>query len=99
MKKSFLSDNLRTRPLCAFSLLVFCSAVLAATMLAETNEVAQPVTQLKKFSLEELMEMEVTSVSKKPEKLTEVASAIQVITQEDIRRSGASSIPEALRLA
>ncbi|HYG38368.1 MAG TPA: TonB-dependent receptor [Cytophagales bacterium] len=49
--------------------------------------------------MEELMNIEVTSVSKRPEKLTEVASAIQIITQEDIRRSGATSLPEALRLA
>jgi len=54
---------------------------------------------LKKLSLEELMNIEVTSVSKRPEKLTEVASAIQVITAEDIRRSGATTLPEALRLA
>src|SRR2546425_6304127 len=40
-----------------------------------------------------------TSVSKKAEKLSEAASAITVITQEDIRRSGAASLPEALRLA
>ncbi len=56
-------------------------------------------TSLKKLSLEELMNMEVTSVSKRPEKLAETASAIQVITGDDIRRSGASSIPEALRMA
>ena len=40
-----------------------------------------------------------TDVSKKPEKLSEAAAAIFVITQEDIRRSGATSIPEALRMA
>ncbi len=44
------------------------------------------------------MDLEVTSVSKRPEKLTEVASAIQVITEEDIRRSSATSLPEVLRL-
>jgi iron complex outermembrane receptor protein len=49
--------------------------------------------------LEALLDIEVTSVSKRPEKLSETASAIQVITGEDIRRSGASSLPEALRLA
>ncbi|HEX5220857.1 MAG TPA: TonB-dependent receptor [Verrucomicrobiae bacterium] len=49
--------------------------------------------------MEELMSIEVTSVSKRPEKLSETASAIQVITGEEIVRSGASSIPEALRLA
>jgi iron complex outermembrane receptor protein len=45
------------------------------------------------------MNIEVTSVSKTAQKLTEVASAIQVITGEDIRRSGASRLPDALRLA
>ncbi len=54
---------------------------------------------LKKLSLEELMDIEITSVSKRPENLNEAASAVQVITQEDIRRSGATSLPEALRLA
>src|SRR5690606_23348740 len=50
-------------------------------------------------TLEELMDIEVTSVSKHAERLSETASAIQVITQEDIRHSGATSVPEALRLA
>lgn len=54
---------------------------------------------LKKLSMEELMNIEVTSVSRRPEKLTESPSAIQVITHEDILRSGATSIPEVLRLA
>lgn len=45
------------------------------------------------------MNIQVFSVSKHPEKLTEAASAIQVITAEDIRRSGVTTLPEALRLA
>jgi len=45
------------------------------------------------------MNIEVTSVTKTPEQLSESASAIQVVTSNDIHRSGASSIPEALRLA
>ncbi len=49
--------------------------------------------------LEQLLSMEVTSVSKKKQSLNEVAAAIYVITNEDIRRSGVTSIPEALRLA
>src|SRR5947207_11861176 len=56
-------------------------------------------TELKRLSLEDLMNLEVTTVSRQAEKLTEAPSAIQVITQEEIRRSGATSIPEALRLA
>jgi iron complex outermembrane receptor protein len=55
--------------------------------------------KLKDLSLEQLMNIEVTSVSKHPENLEEAASAIQVITQQDIRNSGAKTLPEALRLA
>jgi iron complex outermembrane receptor protein len=51
------------------------------------------------LSLEELMNIEVTSVSKKEQKLSQAAAAVYVITQEDIRRSGATSIAEALRMA
>ncbi len=54
---------------------------------------------LASLSLEELSELSVVSVSRQPQLLAESPSAIQVITREDIRRSGASSIPEALRLA
>ena len=45
------------------------------------------------------MSQDVTSVSKEPEPLGQAPSAIQVITNDEIRRSGASSLPEALRLA
>lgn len=54
--------------------------------------------RLKNLTLEQLMSIEVTSVSKRPERLSETASAIQVITAEDIRRSGATNLAEALRL-
>src|SRR5437867_5518196 len=66
---------------------------------AQQNPVPKSTSELKKMSLDELTNYPVTSVSKKQEKLSRAASAIQVITQEDIRRSGATSIPEALRLA
>jgi iron complex outermembrane receptor protein len=49
-------------------------------------------------SIEDLMNMEVTSVSKKEQKLSSVAAAIFVITPEDIRRSGATNIPDLLRM-
>ena len=51
------------------------------------------------MSLEQLGEIEVTTVSKEPEEVWKTAAAIYVITQEDIQRSGATNIPEALRLA
>jgi iron complex outermembrane receptor protein len=49
--------------------------------------------------LEELLRMQITSASKKKENLSSAATAIFVITGEDIRRSGVTSIPEALRLS
>src|SRR5260370_17242089 len=54
---------------------------------------------LKQLSIEQLLNVEVTSVSKRPERLAQAAAAIQVITQDDIRRSGASSLPHPLPLA
>jgi iron complex outermembrane recepter protein len=49
-------------------------------------------------SIEDLMNIDVTSVSKKDQKLSRTAAAIFVITQEDIRRSGATNIPDLLRM-
>ncbi len=51
------------------------------------------------LSLEELMQVVVTSVSRKAQTLAKTAAAAYVIQADDIRRSGASNIPEALRLA
>jgi iron complex outermembrane receptor protein len=53
---------------------------------------------LKQLSLAELGNVEVTTVSKEPEQVWRTPAAIYVLTQEDIRRSGATSIPEVLRL-
>jgi iron complex outermembrane receptor protein len=55
--------------------------------------------RLTQVSLEQLGQIEVTTASKVPVKATRTPAAIYVITQEDIRRSGATSIPEALRMA
>jgi iron complex outermembrane recepter protein len=76
----------------------------AATLLAvftgliATQGRAQEVKpDLSDLSLETLTSMEITSVARKEQKLTEAAAAIFVITSEDIRRSGLTSIPELLR--
>ena len=71
-----------------------CTAGVAAA-----DNAASSIGELKQLNVEDLMNVQVTSVSRHPEKLIDAASAIQVITQDDIRRSGATSIPEALRLA
>ena len=51
------------------------------------------------MSLEQLMDVVVTSVSKRSQPLSSAAAAVHVISAEDIRRSGAANLPEALRLA
>jgi len=53
---------------------------------------------LLELSLEDLMDVEITSVSKKAESKQRAAAAVTVITAEDIRRSGFTSVPEALRM-
>lgn len=50
------------------------------------------------LSLEDLVNIEVTSAARMPQKLSQAAAAIYVLTSEDIRQSGATSIPEALRM-
>jgi iron complex outermembrane recepter protein len=51
------------------------------------------------LSLEELANTEITSVSRRAERLSEAPASVYVITAEAIRRSGATSLPQALRLA
>lgn len=51
------------------------------------------------LSIEELANIQVTSVSKRPERLQDAAASVFVITADDIRRAGAATLPEALRLA
>jgi iron complex outermembrane receptor protein len=50
------------------------------------------------LSLEDLVNIEVTSAARMPQKISQAAAAIHVVTSEDIRHSGATSIPEALRM-
>jgi iron complex outermembrane recepter protein len=57
------------------------------------------VEPLKQLSLAQLGDVEVTTASKEPEEVWKTPAAVFVITQEDIRRSGATSIPDVLRLA
>jgi iron complex outermembrane receptor protein len=59
----------------------------------------QLASSLADMSFEELANIQVTSVSKKPERLGNAAASVFVITNEDIRRSSATTLPEALRLA
>src|SRR5437660_6107120 len=103
-----MRSNVHMRSVAAGTAILFTMALVC---LADSGFAQRPDTSaqrpdstlsadsLKKLSIEQLLSVEVTSVSKRPERLAQVASAIQVITQDDIRRSGASNLPEALRLA
>ncbi len=79
------------------SLYVFVLSTLGFHCAVSANE--YDTDTLVDFSLEQLTNLKVTSVSKKTEKLSEAAASIYVISAEDIRRNGATTIPEALRLA
>ena len=78
-----------------FSTFIILYSLVSSSLAAEKSN----DHHLLDFSIEELMNIEVTTVSRRSQKLTEVAAAIFVITQDDIRRSGATSIPDALRMA
>lgn len=54
--------------------------------------------ELTQLSIEELMNIEVISTTKQAQPLADAASAIFVVTQEDLRRTGVTSVPEALRM-
>ncbi len=78
-------------------LLFLLLGALATTAHPQQSQTSQE--NLKQLSLEQLGDLEVTTKAKAPEQVWKTAAAVYVITQEDIRRSGATSIPEALRLA
>jgi iron complex outermembrane recepter protein len=88
----------RFRPAVGWLLLALLPMLLAPRpALAQARRGAAP--PLKRLSLEELMEIDVTSVSKRSEPLAGAAAAVTVLTRDDIRRSGAATLPEVLRLA
>jgi iron complex outermembrane receptor protein len=85
------------------SRLALCAIVICSLPIlpahASIPDLSEQPTDLTSLSLEELGNIKITSVSKKPERLSDAAASVFVITAEDIRRSGARTIPEALRLA
>ncbi|MBF0369219.1 MAG: TonB-dependent receptor [Magnetococcales bacterium] len=66
--------------------------------LTRAPEADAEVGELLDLSLEDILDLEVTSASLKTQRLMDVASAVYVISSEDILRSGASSLPEMLRM-
>jgi iron complex outermembrane receptor protein len=81
------------------TLLLWFTLTGQLTRAQRTPNDQKPEENLKQLSLEQLGSIEVTTVSKDPQQVLKIPAAVFVITQEDIRRSGATSIPEALRMA
>jgi len=91
--------------LCLLALLALAAAPVSAiggNSQPQASALADSQTsdeRLKTLTLQQLGNIEVTSVTKEPEVLWKTPAAIYVITQQDIQRYGATTIPEALRLA
>src|SRR5580765_4246763 len=79
------------RPLC---LTLLCLLAVPAAALAQ-----KPTPDLSQMSIEDLMNIEITSASRKEQRAADAAAAVFVITHDDIRRSGMTTIPDLLRLA
>ena len=89
MTPSFRSTSIALRTFCC----------LALALAGEISVSGAEPDQLGDLSVEQLLDLKVTSVARREETVSRSPAAIYVITQEEIRRSGARSIFEALRLA
>lgn len=83
---------------CFPAAMAICLLAILPASLSAQEQIAS-AQDLRRLTIEELAQIQVTSVSKVSEPLNRAAAAVFVITNEAIRRSGANSIPEALRLA
>jgi iron complex outermembrane receptor protein len=82
-------NHVMTRPL----MLALCGAVAVASPATAQSQ----MPDLSQVSLEDLMNIEITSASRKEQRAADVAAAVFVITNDDIRRSGMTTIPDLLR--
>jgi iron complex outermembrane receptor protein len=89
----------RRTPSAVLPLALLCAGACAAWPAYADQEAQRPGADFADLSIEDLANIEVTSVSRRPERLQEAPASVFVITAEDIRRAGSRSLPEALRLA
>ena len=82
-----------------FACVLGAGAVCGSSQAENLGSPKQRLADLADMSLEDLTQIEVTSVSKHKERLSDAPAAIFVITEEDIRRSGVTTIADALRLS
>jgi iron complex outermembrane receptor protein len=90
-----MTNRLTTIRRCFLNLAIV--GLVSLPFAACSQQLARPA-QLKSLSLAQLGEVEITTVSKQPEEVWQTPAAVFVVTQDDIRRSGATTIPELLRL-
>ena len=74
-------------------------AVQTTTAIPSMNRPTQRAQDLRKMSIEELASVDITTASRRPEPLLDIAAGVSVVRGDEIRRSGATSLPEAIRLA
>jgi iron complex outermembrane receptor protein len=77
-----------------FLLILFAASSAAPAQAAETREGGE----ISDYSIEELMNLDIRTLSRKPEKLVAATASVSVLTREDIRRSPATNIPELLSM-
>jgi iron complex outermembrane receptor protein len=103
MDKSQVGEPSRTRlrwaSACAAAMAVACAGQACAEQASFELAAAATAGSLGDLSIDELSQISITSVSKRPEAISHAASSVYVITNEAIRDSGALTIPETLRLA
>jgi iron complex outermembrane receptor protein len=78
---------------------IFISAIIGLQCSFTAAEAPRAPGQLAEMSIEQLLNVTVTSVARRSERLADSPAAVHVITYDELRRSGVRSIPEALRLA
>ena len=93
------SEKLSPWRICPCLVVLVLLPLFSLPIVAESGPDPADDQTLKNLSLEQLGNLEVTTATKEPEVIWKTPAAIFVITQEDIQRSGATNIPEALRLA
>ena len=102
-KALYYTPNLETSPQGSyrfFSLFLLAAGIaIGQTPQTPNADTGSGLAKYKTMSLEQLTQIDVTTLSKEPEKAFQTPAAIYIITGSDIRRSGATSLPEALRLA
>lgn len=82
-----------------YSVLVLVIAVSSPVLASRGEQAGAQVQDLKRLSLEELMQIDVTTVSRQAERRIDAPAAVSVITAEDVRRYGVDTLADALRLA